>query len=349
MRMIVRKRVASAAVAVAISVLAYPSQVSAQGLMVTGYADFEASVNNVGSDDGSEVLFDNHHFNVIVLGNVIGDLFVAAEVEYEHAGDEIGLEYGFLTYSGIDNMRISAGKFLVPFGRFNKDLHPTWINKMADRPNGFTDILPAGYSDVGIWLSGGIPLDDAASVSWDVFMVNGLLGEDGGNIRDMRGNVEEAQVDGVDNNKAVGGRLGLVLLDQNLDFGGSIYTGNYSDMSDVNLTLTLFGFDAHYKYERLDLRGEFVSADQQATVEDLTKKGGYVQAAYNVYGKWEPVVRYSMRDMPGEDADQSRFSLGLNYNISPAATVRLDYHINSEESGFESDNNEIILQFTTGF
>ena len=65
--------------------------------------------------------------------------------------------------------------------------------------------------------------------------------------------------------------------------------------------------------------------------------------------KWEPVVRYSKRDMPGEDGDLSRFSFGVNYNISAAGTVRLDYHINSEESGFETDNNGFIAQFVTGF
>lgn len=348
MRMNVRKRVATAAIALAISILAYSSQLPAQGLMVTGYADLEASVTQAGPDD-SEFFFDNHHFNVIVLGNVAGDLFAAAEVEYEHSGDEIALEYGYLTYTGIENVRITGGKFIVPFGRFNKDLHPTWINKMADSPLGFRNIMPGTYSDTGIWVSGGFPLGDAASISMDAFVVNGLMGEDGGGIRGFRGNIEEEQEDGVDNNKAIGGRLGLVLPDQHLDFGGSIYTGNYSNMSDVSLTLTMLDFDAHYGHKGFNVRGEYVTADQEATLEDLTKKGWYVETSYMATRKWEPVVRYSTRDMPGEDGDLSRFSFGVNYHISAAGTVRLDYHINSEESGFETDNNGFIAQFVTGF
>lgn len=336
-------------IAVVVTLLAFASDLPAQGLMVTGYADFEAAITNVGGDNDSEFFFDNHHFNVVVLGNIAGDLFAAAEIEYEHGGEEIALEYGYLTYAGVDNFRISGGKFIVPFGRFNKDLHPSWINKMVDRPHGFKDIFPQTYSDVGIWLSGGIPLTDGASVSWDAFAVNGLMGEDGSGIRGFRDNDRDKQEDGRDNNKAVGGRLGLVLPNQGLDFGGSIYTGNYSNMSDADLNLTFLGFDAHYYTGDFSIRGEYVTADQEASAGDLRKKGGYLQASYTLERKWEPVVRYSMRDMPGESADQSRLSFGMNYHISPAGTVRFDYHINTEETGFESDNNGVVAQFVTGF
>lgn len=351
MQITFEKRAAGLAIAASISILALASQLPAQGLMVSGYADFEASLSDAGDGNGSDLVFDNHHFNMLFLGNITGDMFVSAEVEYEHGGEEIGFEYGYLTYAGIENVRISAGKFIVPFGRFNKDLHPTWVNKMADRPNGFKDVFPQTYNDVGIWLSGGIPLTDGgATVSWDAFAVNGLMGEDGGGIRGFRNNVLDEQADeAIDSNKAVGGRLGLVLPNQHLDFGGSIYTGNYSEMSDVDLNLTFFDIDASYTNNGYNIRGEYVTADQEASAGDLRKKGGYVQASYTFAQGWEPVVRYSMRDLPGESEDQSRLSFGINYFISSAATVRLDYHINTEETGFETDNNVLIAQFVTGF
>ncbi|MEN8145960.1 MAG: porin, partial [Gemmatimonadota bacterium] len=193
-------------------------------------------------------------------------------------------------------------------------------------------------------------LGDDATFSMDAFVVNGLMGEDGSGIRGFRGNDREKQSDGArDDNKAVGGRLGFVLPNQHLDFGGSVYTGNSSDLSTQDLTLTFFGVDAHYFYEGLSIRAEFITADQEATGGDLRKKGGYLQAAYQANRNWEPVVRFSIRDMPGESSDQNRFSLGLNYIISPAGTVRLNYHINTEETGFESENNTLVAQFVTGF
>ncbi len=36
-----------------------------------------------------------------MIGNIHQDLFAAAEVEYEHAGEEIALEYGYFAYTGM--------------------------------------------------------------------------------------------------------------------------------------------------------------------------------------------------------------------------------------------------------
>jgi len=326
----------------------------AQGLMVTGYADFESQWQNIGAEGGSDFYFDNHHFNLVVLGNITDDLFAAGEVEYEHAGDEIALEYGYLGYTGIKNFRIMAGKFIVPFGRFNKDLHPSWINKMADTPLGFHNILPGTYSDVGVWLTGAFPLnrEGGSRLTYDVFGVNGLLGEEGGDIRDFRDNIgdeTEEQVNGRDTNKAVGGRLGLEFLPQGFDVGGSVYTGNYSDNADVDLNLTMFGADAAWRGSGLEVRAEFVTASQETTTGDLTKTGGYGQAAYAIHSRWEPVVRFSFRNMPGDELDQSRLSFGLNFYISSASAVRANYHINYEKSGFETDNDAFVIAWTIVF
>ncbi len=327
-----------------------PATAVGQGLMFTGYADLELNVEKAGSGN-SEFFFDNHHFNLIAVGKLFKDVSATAEVEYEHAGDEIALEFGYVTYTGFRNVRISAGKFLVPFGRFNKDLHPTWINKMVDRPNGFKHIMPVGYNDVGVWISGAAPVGESgARFVYDGFVVNGLLGEDGGDIRGLRDNItDELSAGGVDNNKSVGGRLGLDLAPQGLEFGGSFYVGNYLDSPDSNLTLAIFGGDLSYHRQGFEFRAEGVVADQEATGGDLTKKGGYAQAAYQIQGKYEPVVRFSFRDMPGNSEDTRRFSVGFNYYLSPNAVVRVDYHINKEDSGFGSENNKFAAQIAMVF
>lgn len=339
----------------------------AQGLMVSGYADIEYHVTNLGSDNGTEHYFDNHHFNLIFLGNIIGDLFAAAEVEYEHAGEEIALEYGYLAYTGFKNIRLIGGKFIVPFGRFNKDLHPSWINKMVDRPWGFSNIFPQTYSDVGVWVSGGLPLGAGATrLTYDGFIVNGLLGDDGGDIRDFRDNDREKRTGTRDKNKAVGGRLGMEFAAQGLDFGVSIYNGNYANDSDEppsspgKLDLLLLGADAAFRRSGLEIRVEVVTADQDASAASgecgtaatcsLSKTGGYAQVAYLIgTSNFEPVVRFSTRNMPQDSDDRSRYSFGINYYISAASAVRLNYHINSEKSAFKTDNDAIAAQFTVGF
>ena len=73
--------------------LGAPRLVLGQGLKLFGYVDVEANVAGVGSDD-AEVFFDAHHFNLIAIGSLVDHLLAAAEVEFEHAGEEIALEYG---------------------------------------------------------------------------------------------------------------------------------------------------------------------------------------------------------------------------------------------------------------
>ena len=333
----------------AVALAGTPEPVAAQGLMLTGYGDFEVRYAETGPDD-SEFYFDNFHFNLIALGKLYKNLFASGEVEYEHAGEEIALEYAFLSYTGLKNLRISAGKFIVPFGRFNKDLHPTWINKMPDRPLGMDNVFPQTYSDVGVWVSGAAAVTGGTRIVYDAFVVNGLLGEDGGDIRDLRDNDRESlSGGGRDNNKSFGGRLGVELGPQGLDLGASVYTGNYLDDPTGNLTLTLFGADAAYSHRGLEVRAEAVFANQDATGGDLKKKGGYAQAAYLVQGRFEPVVRFSLKDMPGEDADRRRLSFGGSYYLSPNSSVRLAYHLNMEKEAFTSENNAAVAQFNIGF
>ena len=339
-----------AASIVVLALLAVPRIGHAQGLMVSGYADFEAFVINPNGSGNSDFYFDNHHFNLILSGALMTNLIAAAEIEYEHAGEEIAVEYAYIGYTGFKNVRIMAGKFILPFGRFNKDLHPTWINKMIDRPHGFKDVFPQTYSDVGLWVTGAAPMPNGNRFAYDFFVVNGLMGPDGGGIRGMRDNDREKRTGARDDNKAIGGRLGFELGPAGLDFGTSVYFGNYSDDEATGkLNLVLFGADVAYRNSGFELRGEVISASQDATAGDLTKTGGYVQAAYLVTPKFEPVVRYSARNMPTDAQDNSRFSIGVNFYVSSSAAVRINYHFNGEKSGLESDNNVLATQFTIGF
>jgi hypothetical protein len=342
-------RVLLAAAVVVISGLTTPQSAAAQALTLTGYADFEALFENVNSDN-SKFYFDNHHVNFIAVGKITGDLFAAAEVEYEHAGEEVALEYGYLGFTGIKDVRIIAGKFIVPFGRFNKDLHPTPVNKLPGRPLGFSEILPQTYNDVGLWVNGAKALNDDNRFVFDLFMVNGLLGGDGDGIRSLRDNDREKAEFGSDDNKAVGGRIGLEFPFVGFDIGGSVYTGKYAqDAADNSLNLTLVGVDASFQKEGFVLRGELVRASQEATGGKLTKTGGYLQASYMATPRFEPVVRFSARDMPSESSDASRLGIGLNYHIAAAGIVRVAYLLNMEKETFKKDNNGIVTQFTVFF
>jgi hypothetical protein len=203
---------------------------------------------------------------------------------------------------------------------------------------------------VGLWVSVAKALNDDNRIVLDGFIVNGLLGEDGGGIRSMRDNDREQADFGRDDNKAVGGRVGLEMPFVGLDFGGSVYTGKYAESSQgLGLNLTLLGVDAAYRKAGFTLRGELVRASQEASTADLTKTGGYLEASYMINGRVEPVLQYSAQNMPAGNADLNRLAIGVGFVVSPASTVRLAYAVNREKSGFKNDNNAIVAQFNVLF
>lgn len=309
---------------------------AAQGLMVTGYGNVEFL-----AQEGGIRTFDAHNLNLIVIGQLRGDLFAAGEIEYEHGGEEIGVEYAYLAFTRWKHVNIVAGKFIVPFGSFNVN-HPAWINKVPGRPFGFDRVLPATYSDIGVMLRGGLPAGYLSRVTYDVWAVNGLAGDPGGDLRDMRENLID-----VDASKFFGGRLGYVAR-VGLDIGASIHTGKYNDSLDLNVTL--FGADAAFQRAGFELKGEFVQATQQAPGGDQDKRGYYAQASYLVVAWLEPTVRFSQMDFPGASPrDLREISLGVSAYPSDLGALRLFFRINKERSAPEVKNNQFIAQFTVGF
>jgi hypothetical protein len=293
------------------------------------------------NQQGSGSTFDAHNLNLIVLGQLRGDIFAAAEVEYEHGGDEIALEYAYLAYTRIPHLNIVAGKFIVPFGSFNAN-HPAWINKVPGRPFGFDRVLPATYSDVGLMVRGGVATGRLTRVTYDAWVVNGLAGDPGADIRAMRDNNLDA-----DRSKSVGARLGFV-GPMGFDIGASVHTGAYNAEDDLDVTLV--GVDATFQQAGFELKGEVVQATQETTTADLKKNGYYLQASY-LAGTWfEPAIRFSQMDFPGaSNRDLREVSVGASLYASDVGVLRLFYRVNKEQSVTEVKDNLFTAQFTVAF
>lgn len=307
-----------------------------QGLMVTGYANVEYL-----NPQGGTHTFDAHNLNLILIGQLRGDLFAAGEVEYEHGGEEIALEYAYLAFTRWRYLNIVAGKFIVPFGSFNVN-HPAWINKVPGRPFGFDRVLPATYNDVGVMVRGGLPAGYLSRVTYDAWVVNGLAGAPGGDLRGMRDNLID-----VDKSKSVGGRAAFVHR-LGFEIGASALTGTYND--SLGLGVTMIGADAAFQRSGFEIKGEVVRATQEAPAGDLKKSGFYAQTSYLVVSWLEPTIRYSQMDFPGaSNRDVREISAGVSLYPSDIGALRLFYRINSERSVPEVGNNEFIAQLTVGF
>jgi hypothetical protein len=115
--------------------------------------------------------------------------------------------------------------------------------------------MPVTYSDVGVMVRGGVPTGYLSRITYDAWVVNGLSGDPGDDLRDMR----DHNID-VNGSKFLGGRIGLA-GPIGMDLGASLHTGIYNE--DDELRVTLIGIDARFEHRGFELKGEFVQATRR--------------------------------------------------------------------------------------
>ncbi len=161
------------------------------------------------------------------------------------------------------------GKFLSPVGFFQQNLHPSWINKLPDAPAGFGHGGVAPLNDLGVMARGGFGKVSRPLINYGVYVGNGpqLEFEDG----ELAALEQEAFGLDDNNNKAVGGRLGLVPI-PHLEFGASFLNSEVLGQKNVDTAepvlgrvtqgnYKLYGFDAGYTKGPWNIRGEYIKAE----------------------------------------------------------------------------------------
>lgn len=275
---------------------------SALGIRVvwSGYGDLVFSAKQDG-----EVTFDASHFNPIV-GAAIGDVARAElELEFEHAGTEIKVEYGFFEYQPVQWFTLRAGQFLVPIGRFNDELHPSFRWNQISRPTMFRNLIPGVWSDVGLQAYGRVMAVDAPiGVNYALYVINGLGHDEDFNpapekepIRKMKGGAIDTNID-----KAAGARFGFHAL-SGLDVGDLIvgvsgYTGAIDPAGEQRLSIV--DLDAQVRLWALLLRAEFAQSSLATGTSFIPfEQGAFVQAGldiwrFNIAARWD-----YLRSRPG--------------------------------------------------
>lgn len=171
-----------------------------------GYAEAHARYERV---DGltEEAGFDAKRFNIFTSTRVSDFVRMAAELEFEEAGEEIRLEYAAIDVRIHPALTIRGGILLSPLGRFNLS-HDSPLNEFTDRPLVSTEILGVALSEAGFGVLGQVPVGREGRVTWEAYLTNGFhdgmvtSSPDGTRIPLGRGNTEDQN-----NSPAVVGRL----------------------------------------------------------------------------------------------------------------------------------------------
>lgn len=342
------------------------------GFLLAGYA--VATFRNGGEEDGSF----GASFNPIFLWRIAPKLFFQAEfeVELEEDEEEFGLEYAQIVYAVNNWLTIGAGQFLNPFGGFWERIHPAWINRLPDKPLGYSGgadrLVPP--SQLGVQARGAFSFRNKMRLTVAIWLSNGpeLKTEDA----DTYGELEFHNFTDTNNNKAFGLRIGFVPI-PGAEIGYSVElsqaTPSGSDVDHADVVLQAFDASWHGEMKRikgtLDLRFEFISSDIDDVVYDPTgasfgpasfdnkRTAWYVQVSYRptlaeieTLKRLEIVYRFDTIDHPtgapsGVDLDRS--TIGLNYWLTQSSVVKAAVEFISPSG--EPSTELFLLQWAIGF
>ncbi len=318
----------------------------------------------------------NAGFNPIFLWKRRDRLFFEGELELglEDGATEVGLEYAQMSYVLNDYFTIGGGKFLSPNNYFIEKLHPAWINKLPDKPLMFegNDRLLAP-SQLGVQLRGAAPIGNG-KINYALYGGNGPV------IRTSLaagappvGTLNFNNWPDNNNNKSVGGRLGIVPLpEMELGYGFEVAQVSSGAVGIPNVDAVSHTVDFNYVRDSAKLGGTIDLKAQVAWVRldnpgiaplifNNDRFGGYTQLAYRPTKagiEWlrncEAVGRYDWIDLPDgapSNLDQRRVTLGLNYWVGPAAVVKAAYQFGDQKAPGVPRNNIAawLLEAAFGF
>lgn len=301
---------------------------SALGVEVfwSGYGDVVATVT-----EGNAFTFDLSHFNPIIGARIAEIWRAELEIEFEHAST-LRVEYAFVEVTPAPSLSVRAGRLLMPIGRFNSELHPSFRWNQISRPAMFRDVVPGVWSEIGVAAMGTWRPSTLAELSYEVGAFNGLgyrAGFDGTTqaepFRAMRDNVLDTNSD-----KAFAGRAGARLRPGRafgeVTIGLSGYTGTV-DPENV-LRLSLVDVDLSLKLGKVVVRGEVAQTFFGAGRESSTpfQRGLYLEAYVElgrvvVGARWDYVFA---RPYLGAHVLTNAFVLSALYAPRPFLSLRLE-------------------------
>jgi hypothetical protein len=315
------------------------------GVSLGGYGEF--LYQNVESDSGEDtidalraVLYVGYRFDERWLLN--------SEIEFEHGGEETGVEFAYLDYLASDAFNVRAGLLLIPMGFLN-ELHEPTTFFSARRPEIESRILPSTWREVGAGAHG-----EFGDFIYRTYFVNGFdaTGFSDAGLRDGRQNGSEALAEDF----AATGRLDWMgLSGTTLGVSGYFGDSGQDQVPDADVGTAIWEAHAEWKWRGLRARGLLTQASLD-DVEELNDElglagdesvgeelaGWYAELGYDVLswlrpgGEAEliPFVRFETFDTqdevpsgfasnPANEVDVLTF--GIDWKPIPGIVVKADY------------------------
>ncbi len=194
------------------------------------------------------------------------------EVDFEHAAQEMELEFAYLDFLINPAINVRAGAMLMPVGPLN-EFHEPPLFYSVERPYVQNAIIPTTWQEGGAGIFGS-PL---TGLKYRLYVVSGLNGAkftDSSGIRSGRGKVAGGKEQPLTGDElAVVGRLEYTTV-PGLTLGGSAYQGGANQEEDDALDgvdVTVLEGDIRYKKFGFDLVGVYTQINID-NPEKITKE-----------------------------------------------------------------------------
>ena len=337
--------------------------------LLAGWADgmFEARNGNVSTFSAS--------FDPIFLWELTPKILFDSRLEIDPSGGgtNVNLVNAQISYLLNDYVALGVGEFFSPSNVFVERFEPQWINKLPDRPLAiYHGILP--NISVGAQVRGGFPIGPTRA-NYAFYVSNGPVL----NTFDAStaGTLDFNSYTDNNDNKAVGGRVGFLPIPgvevgygfetSKPGFQGTSFSRVQALVQSVDLEMTR---DSDLLRGRVNLFAQYAWSHVDQAVYDpdgslgfgplpLTAKqdGGYAELAYrptkvdnDFLRNVEVIFRWDhlSRDPSGlGDPEETRWTLGLNYWLSPSTVLKAAYEWD-QPSG-EPNRNALLIQTAMGF
>jgi hypothetical protein len=337
--------------------------------LLAGWAEgmFEARNGQVSTFSAS--------FNPIFLWELTPKLLFDSRLEIEPSGGgtNVNLVNAQISYLLNDYIALGVGEFFSPSNVFVERFEPQWINKLPDRPLAvYHGVLP--NISVGAQARGGFPIG-LTRVDYAFYVSNGPVL----NSFDPRraGTLDFNSYTDNNDNKAVGGRVGFLPVPgvevgygfetSRPGFQGTSVSRVQALVQSVDLEVTR---DSDLLKGRVNLLAQYAWSHVDHAVYDpdgslgfgplaFTGKqdGGYAELAYrptkldnDFLRNLEMIFRWDhlSRDPSGlGDPEETRWTLGLNYWLSPSTVLKVAYEW--DQPNGEPNRNALLIQTSMGF
>jgi hypothetical protein len=314
-------------------------------------------------------------FNPIFLWELTPKILFDSRLEIEPSGGgtNVNLVNAQISYLLNDYIAFGVGEFFSPSNVFVERFEPQWINKLPDRPLAiYHGILP--NISVGAQVRGGFPIGPTRA-DYAFYVSNGPVLS----TFDARtaGKLDFNSYTDNNDNKAVGGRVGFLPIPgvevgygfetSKPGFQGTTFADVQALVQSVDLEVTR---DSDLLKGRINLFAQYAWSHVDHAVYDpdgslgfgpiaFTSKqdGGYAELAYrptkldiDFLRNLEMIFRWDhlSRDPSGlGDPREERWTLGLNYWLSPSTVVKAAYEW--DKPAGQRNKNALFFQTAMGF